>query len=395
MKRKIIITLVAIMLVLTACSDVSKVEYSGEYPAFNSQLDSDGADKTLDDITSEVYGDNDNQSSDAQIDTDDEPEQVEEMKGVWISFLEYEWALKGKTKEQFTNNITEIFEKCVDLELNTVVVQMRSHGDAYYDSEIYPTSESASGIYGIPIAYDPLEIMVELAHSMGLEIHAWINPFRLSTSENMDILSEDYKIKQWYKNPEYMQMDESNTMWYLNPANEEVITLITDGVREIAENYDIDAMHIDDYFYVLPPDKFGHSESVAKEATSTLVKAIYDTVKSVDSSIEFGISPAGGYSEVPNSDIHYYTDLLLWCTTEGYIDYVVPQIYWEYDHETAPFVPTMEKWEALLKDSHAKLYIGLAAYKFAENDILNQQIETVSDSNNSDGYVLFRYDNIK
>lgn len=319
-----------------------------------------------------------------------------EVKGVWISYLEMSSILAGKTQSEFTANIKEVYAACAEKGLDTVFVQVRSHGDALYESQYYPWSKYASGTVGKNPGFDPLKIMVEQAHAYGLEIHAWINPYRLMNDNDLQNLEEDYKTKQWYNNPEYMALD-SNGYWCLNPGNEEVQNLILNGVQEILEKYDVDGIHIDDYFYSngITPETFGNTAEEARNCASALVKGLYELVHSYDGGV-FGVSPAGNFSgTVPNSDLEQYTDLRTWCTVPGYLDYVVPQIYWEQDHATAPFATILDKWENLLAGSDVKLYVGLAAYKFAGQAELEEQVIIVSESEVAKGYIYFRYDNIK
>ncbi len=315
-----------------------------------------------------------------------------EMKAVWISYLEFDWALKGKSEEEFRHNIDDMFNKVKSAGLNTVIVQVRSHGDAYYNSSLYPYSKECSSTVGVSPLYDPLEIMVEYAKKYTLSIHAWINPFRLMSDTDFALLSDNFIIKRWYNSGE--NMAQADGMWYLDPASEQVIKLITDGVSEIIKNYEVDGIHIDDYFYCVSPESFGYDKTAAREYTTRLVKAIYDTVKGYDSELLFGVSPAGNYTDKPTSDQKQYTDLELWCTHKGYIDYVAPQIYWSFDDNEAPFTAVFNKWENLLKDSPVKLYVGLADYKFYGSDIIARQIDAINLSDISKGYIHFRYDSI-
>ena len=315
-----------------------------------------------------------------------------DMRGVWISFLEYGRVLTGKTEQEFTENIAQMFDNLRREGYNTAVVQVRSHGDAYYPSALYPWSRYVSGTVGVDPGFDPLEIMVEQAHSAGLSLQAWINPYRLMRDEDLDLVSQDYAIGRWRGDSRFMVKE--GEYWYLNPGNPEVQELIFDGVEELITNYDVDGIQIDDYFYVPSAAAFGHTEAQARSYTSELVKGIYDTVKSVDENLLFGVSPAGNYTDVPVSDLTQLTNLVEWCTTPGYMDYVAPQIYWGFEDEDAPFEQVLRKWEELCAGGPVALVVGLGAYKFPTGDEIERQIERVEESPVARGYIIFRYDDL-
>lgn len=315
------------------------------------------------------------------------------VNGVWISYLEYGWIMTEKNEDEFKNNIISVFENLVSKKINTVIVQVRSHSDAYYNSQYYPWSKYVTGNVSKAPTYDPLKIMIQEAHKRDLSIHAWINPYRVMTDELMKQVPDNYCIKKWYKNTQYMVKHEN--YWYLNPSNQEVQNLIVNGVNELCTNYDIDGIQIDDYFYVPSPQQFNCDISTAQNSTTELVQKIYNTIKKINNNILFGVSPAGNYTDKPKSDTTQYTQLELWCTQEGYIDYVAPQIYWSCDDEVAPFETILEKWENLCKNNNIDLIVGLAGYKFSQTNELNKQIDIINNNDNTNGYIIFRYDNIK
>lgn len=323
---------------------------------------------------------------------EDWPCNFEEMKGVWISYLEYGRILTEKPEEMFRGEIQKMFDHVKEKGLNTVIVQVRSHGDAYYPSKYYPWSRYVTGTLGKDPGFDPLAIMVEEAHGRGLSIHGWINPYRLMQDKEMALLGEEYAIRKWYQNGDFMA--KSGEYWFLNPGREEVQKLISDGVSELVENYRLDGIQIDDYFYTLPPQRFGQNEEDAQKNTTAMVKKIYQAVKAKDERILFGVSPAGNYTDKPRSDSTQYTDLTLWCREEGYLDYVVPQIYWDFSDPAAPFAEVLKRWEGLVEGGPVKLYIGLADYKFAGTEILANQIQAVEESQTAQGYLHFRYDQL-
>lgn len=321
-----------------------------------------------------------------------------EMRAVWIAFLEFD-SFKGSDEAAFTSRIQTYYDTAIAKGLNTVIVQVRPHGDSMYESQYYPWSKHISGTMGVGVDYDPLAIMVSEAHSRNLEIHAWINPYRTMLDSEFATVDDSYPTKQWYNSSnrwEYM-VQGTDGRWWLKPGNSEVQQLIIDGSNEIMRNYAVDGIHIDDYFYNKAPAAYGDSNAQAKANTTAMVKGLYDGVKSINPSARFGVSPAGGFREnnsLPASDIgSLSTDLALWCSQAGYIDYVMPQIYWDYNHSTQPFAMTLSKWESFVTEDSVALYIGLAPYRLSR-EVIHQQINDIMSSSRASGYVLFRYDHI-
>lgn len=344
----------------------------------------------------------------------------EEMKAMWVSYLEF--GSTKKTEAQWKTKIDEMFDDCVDYGMNTIIFQVRPFGDAMYPSEYFPWSKYASGTQGTSLGYDPFAYAVKAAHARGLKIEAWINPYRVaSNSTDVTKLSKDNpaRIYRNTKGKERYVLSFGNNMYY-NPAMKEVQQLIVDGVQEILDNYDVDGIHLDDYFYPTLGSKYktvfdateynqsGSKLSIAnwrRQNVNTLVKALYDTVKAKDSSIRFGISPAGNPSNLTN-DQQYYVDIDTWLTEEGYVDYICPQIYWNFDHPVAAYDKMVDKWIDLNKAEIADLYIGIAVYKagyhVGTNDdwqgdgkILANQIEYGRESDKVQGYMFFRFDSFK
>ncbi len=318
------------------------------------------------------------------------------MRGVWISFLEFQ-SFAGSSQSAFTSKVSGYFDTCVNKGLNTVIVQVRPHGDSIYPSQYYPWSKSVTGTMGVGLSYDPLEIMISEAKKRGLSFHAWVNPYRTMTDAEMALIDDSYQVKQWYNSSNrsnYMVQVGTDARWWLKPSSAEARQLIVNGVSEIVRNYNVDGIHFDDYFYGADPSVYGDTTTHAKQYNSQMVKQTYDAIKSINSTVEFGISPLGSFnadSSLPTSDTGYLaTDLKLWCQTSGYIDYVMPQIYWQYGHSTQPFTRVFDKWQNFVTSSTVDLYIGLAPYK-PEVEV-ESQIKDIENSYNGDGYCLYRYD---
>ncbi|MCC8135213.1 MAG: family 10 glycosylhydrolase [Ruminococcus sp.] len=336
---------------------------------------------------------------------DYEPLNYTNQIGTWYPYMDYAEYMQGKSADEFRAAVCEMFTQAKSQSINTVYVHVRANGDAYYDSSVFPKGTYLDG------DYDPLQIMLEEAHKLELSFHAWINPLRCQTTEQMESLSDDFIVKQWAESNTGTFVNIVNGRYYLNPAYEEVIDLICRGVDEIVRNYDVDGIHIDDYFYPTTSEDFDKAAFEASGASdlsewriancNRFVHAMYESVKRVDSDILFGISPQG------NIDADYstlYADVRLWGSCVGSCDYLVPQLYYGFENETCPFAETLAEWENLVTCDSVSLIIGLAAYKlgaedkwagaageleWVENpDIIQQQIELVEQSS-ADGYALY------
>ncbi len=298
-----------------------------------------------------------------------------EMKGVWISYLEISVLLRQKTEAQFREAAGKIFDNCLDLGLNTVYVHARAFGDAFYFSELFPFTKHISGSVGVKTAYDPYKILISEAHARGLSFHAWINPLRLCSTADMSAIPPEFTIKKWHEDPAKngTYIVNVNGTWYLNPAYDEVIKLVGDGVREIVSAYDVDGVHIDDYFYPTTDASFDSAAFAASGSSSLssyrigrcnkLVKEIYDAAHECSSAI-FGASTQGNMS---NNINQLYADASAWCKG-GYVDYFAPQIYYGFDNSAQPFEACTDEWNTLVRGTKTKLCIGLAVYKIGQED---------------------------
>lgn len=334
------------------------------------------------------------------------PLNYEYQKATWLPYVEFTEYMQRKSKEEFSAAITELLEEQAIRGINTIYFHAHPEGDAYYKSDIYPNGTLNSG------DYDPLQTVLDIAHSMNISVHAWINPYRMQTIEKMESLPDDFIVKQWINSGSPMVRQVGNR-WYLNPAYDAVTNLICDTAQEIMENYDVDGIHIDDYFY---PDTAPEFDIEAFEADgitdlanwrrdniTSMVQALYNTVKKHNNNLKFGISPQGNIDSDYNTQ---YADVELWTANQGYADYIVPQIYYGFANEVCPFMETLERWEALAADSGVSLVIGLAEYKIEKFDkwagasgekefiedpgTIDQQTCIVRDSEIADGYAFYR-----
>ena len=277
---------------------------------------------------------------------------------------------------------------------------MRALGDAMYPSDYYPWSASLTTDRSNP-GYDPLQIMVELAHRKNLQFEAWINPYRLSRDNKS---TASFKATPYYElfrpySIEYKATG-SQTCLALDPARQETKDLITNGIKEIVSRYDVDGIHFDDYFYV---SGMADQLDIAtkKSNVNTLIAQVYQTIKSIKPDCTFGISPAGN----PDNARAQGADIDTWLSTPGYIDYIMPQIYWTDIYVTGNdtkhmFTDRCNAWLNLNRRD-IPIYVGLALYRVGTNSQSDLGWAT-SDSNLAyqyvtakqlgyDGCALFRY----
>lgn len=337
-----------------------------------------------------------------------------EVRGVWMSYLTLEPMIKGKTQAQFVKNIGDAFDQAANFGFNTVFVHVRPFGDALYQSNYFPWSRYLTGEEGGDPGYDPLELMVSLAHERGLRIEAWINPYRVRLDDKP--MSADNQAKKWLESGSDGALAWNGGVYY-NPGSAAARELIVNGVREIVQNYDVDGIHFDDYFYPTTDLTFdaatykasGSSLSQAdwrRENVNKLVHDVYAAVKEANPDCLFGISPQG------NVDINYngqFADVRTWVSEPGYVDYICPQIYYGYQNGTAPYAETVALWDSMIKVDSIKLYVGIAAYKvgtvdtwagegknewIGTTDILARMVKTACKAEYYGGVVIYSYESL-
>lgn len=346
------------------------------------------------------------------------------MKGIWLSQFDmneiYTSGGKQRSESSYRLKVDAICKKLAESGYNTTVIQVRPYADSFYPSQIYTPSEYVTGSYSTGFSYDPFEIFIEIAHSYELSVHAWINPMRCMTASDISSVSSKYLLGQWYRDSElrakylYYNKEVTDTnYYYLNPAYEEVRSMIIDGVEEICLNYRVDAVHMDDYFY--PSESSGYYGDFDKAAyqelgngkslsrfrmdnVNTLVRGIYSKVKSINKNILFGISPAGTLS---NCRGYLSADVDTWCANDGYVDYIAPQVYWGFDVNYAPsrFITCCNDWASLIKTDSVKLIIGMGLYRTVEpptdewienKDVIKRQLEYLQNSFPYDsGFIMY------
>lgn len=350
----------------------------------------------------------------------------DDMRGVWVSSIyniDYPSA-QGLTADQLRAEADTILDNVAAMELNTVFLQVRPSADALYDSDIFPASRYVSGTVGqAPDGdFDVLAYWVEAAHERGLQLHAWINPYRITKDgqSEFDALPEDSPAKQ---HPEWTVVYEDN--YYFNPGLPAVQELIVDGAAEIVRKYDVDGIHLDDYFY--PGTDFDDEATFIRygkdfddigdwrrDNVNQLIAALDETLHEIDPTLSFGVSPAGiwdnqrdnpkGSDTLGRSSYReVYCDSVEWIKA-GTVDYICPQLYWSIGYEVADFEVLVNWWQQVVATSDVALYIGIGAYRAAEaapgdtwygTDELQRQLDLLDRSIDIQGEVFFSYSSLQ
>lgn len=314
-----------------------------------------------------------------------------EFRGAWIATvnnIDYP-SSKNLTSAQQQAEFIKLLDQHQQAGINAVMVQIRTNGDAFYPSELAPWSEYLTAKQGKAPEpfYDPLAFMVAECRKRGIEFHAWFNPYRAVPNINTTVLDAKHVA---VKHPEWLLP--YGNLRVLDPGKPEVIKHITEVVMEVATKYDIDGVHFDDYFYPYPSAGLTINDSATynrnsrgilnradwrRDNVNILVKTIADTLKAVKPWVKFGISPFGIWQNRTTaqplgsatgglqsySDV--YCDSRLWLQ-KGWIDYVVPQLYWNIGLAVADFSVLVPWWANNVFDRH--LYIGHAAYRINSTD---------------------------
>ena len=348
------------------------------------------------------------------------------MRGVWVSTIyniDYPSA-QGLSADALKSEADTILDNIAAMGLNTVFLQVRPSADAIYPSEIFPWSRYISGTVGQApdIDFDVLAYWVDGAHSRGLQLHAWLNPYRITKDgqSEWDALPESSPAKQ---HPEWVVEYEEN--YYFNPGLPAVQQLVVDGAAEIVKNYDVDGIHLDDYFY--PGTDFDDAATFARygddfndigdwrrDNVNTLIAALDETLHEINPALSFGVSPAGIWDNKTDnpkgsetngrsSYREIYCDSVEWIK-KGTVDYICPQLYWSIGYEIADFEVLVDWWQQVVSTSDVALYIGIGAYRAAEaqpgdvwygTEELQRQLTLLDDSIDIQGEVFFSYSSLQ
>ena len=286
-----------------------------------------------------------------------------EFRAAWMHTVSGHY--KGIPTEELKQRFIKELDALAAIHINAIVFQVRPEADALYASQLEPWSRFLTGEQGkAPSPYwDPLQFMIDECHKRGMELHAWINPYRVKTNIKNELASSHvYNI-----HPEWFV--EYGNQLYFDPALPESRRHICMVVSDIVSRYDVDAIHMDDYFYPYPVkgQDFPDDESFARYGggfdnkgdwrrsnVNILIKQIHETIRQVKPWVKFGVSPFGIYRNEKSDPLgsktnglqnydDLYADVLLWAR-EGWIDYNIPQIYWQIGHPVADYKTLVEWW---------------------------------------------------
>lgn len=366
----------------------------------------------------------------AQSTTQKVVEKSGEVRAVWITYQDMgKFYKETPKKSDYEKNIKKRIAELKAFGINRLIVHIRAFSDAFYKSDIFPWSAYLTGTQGKDPGFDPLAIWVEQAHAQKMEIEGWLNPYRISADSNWDKLAPTNPAVKWHSD-----QDKTNDSWvaalpkgglYYNPAVAQVQGLILSGIKEILENYDVDGIHFDDYFYPSTDASVDAVEFKAygqgggklslaqwrRENVNTLISSVYRLVKKTKPSVRFGISPMASIQK--NYDTQY-ADVTLWATKEGYADYLCPQVYFGFRNEPSPFMSMVKAWESLGEKGKVDLYVGLPLYKSGkvddyaspknkepggpcyefkeETNIMARQVRYLRQTRNIEGFYIYAYD---
>jgi uncharacterized lipoprotein YddW (UPF0748 family)/N-acetylmuramoyl-L-alanine amidase len=358
--------------------------------------------------------------------------QEEEFRAVWVAtVMNLDFPSRpGISVDQLRRETDEILDNIADMGYNAVILQVRPTADAFYRSSIFPWSHYLTGTQGTPPAggFDPLDYWVKQAHARGLELHAWINPFRVTQgtpANRQHDLSRLAVNNPARRNPSWT-VAHSDGRLYFNPGIPEVRRLIIDGVVEIVRNYDVDGIHFDDYFYPDPNfndaaafSRFGSGFSSRAEwrrdNVNKLIQETHRAVKAENPNVQFGVSPfaiwANRSTNALGSDtngfqsyVSQFADSRRW-VKNNWVDYIAPQIYWNIGFAAADYAKLLPWWADVVRGTDVKLYIGKGLYRvddarsaesvWYDGREITRQAELNAQYPEVAGVIHFRYSNLR
>jgi uncharacterized lipoprotein YddW (UPF0748 family) len=347
--------------------------------------------------------------------------QKPEFRAAWVaSVVNIDWpSKKGLSTQEQKDEFVRLVEMHHRNGMNALVVQIRPAGDAFYPSELEPWSEYLTGVQGKAPSpyYDPLQFMIDETHKRGMEFHAWLNPYRAVFNTKVSSVAASHpsrKYPEWFVD----YGDNARMTRYFDPGHPEAQKFVTNVVRDIVRRYDVDAIHMDDYFYPYRiagkefPDartfaKYGkgmQKDAWRRSNVDSIIVMLHRAIREEKPWVKFGISPFGVWrnksqdprgSNTQAGQTNYddlYADILLWLE-KGWIDYISPQLYWEIGHDKADFMTLLDWWSKNTYGKHC--YIGIGIYRAGSNapwrDVtqLPRQLEAIRKAPNMHGVIYF------
>ena len=358
-----------------------------------------------------------------------------ELRGCWVATvknLDFPGKDVGseKCEVQFKEEFLKILETCRMFGLNAVFVQVRPEGDAFYPSAINPWSRFLTGVQGVSPGFDPLKWMIGECRPAGVEFHAWLNPYRVTAarfSSREEALASLCNSHPARKSPDELLFFDGKLMY--DPGVPAVRAHICETVEEILA-YEVDAIHFDDYFYPYPIEQdggllrfsdtgldwqsyehYGGGACIHQWRQDNISKMIEAVYKTIQQRAEFGVSPygiwahesehpAGSKTSLPRlGTLSEYADTRAWVEA-GWLDYIVPQLYWSCADPHSSFEVLCRWWDDLAAGHGTRLYLGLGLYHYDEAELwqdpeeIVRQVQLSRNLPHTEGLVLFRYQNL-
>lgn len=366
------------------------------------------------------------------------------MRGIWLATVSrLDWppvnsvnisspAIRiNKQKDALTAKLDNLKQ----LGINTVFFQVKPDGTALWDSKILPWSDTLTGKIGENPGYDPLQFMLDEAHKRGMKVHAWFNPYRVTTNTKPSTVAElNRTLSQQPASIFVLHRDwirTSSDRFVLDPGIPEARDWITSIVAEVVAKYPVDGVQFDDYFYTETPgstlndnqtwrqygQQYASKADWRRHNTQLLIEQVSRTIKQLKPDVEFGVSPAGVWRNRSHDPLgsdtrgaaaydESYADTRLW-VQQGLLDYIAPQLYWPFARDAARYDVLAKWWADVVKPTKTRLYIGVALYKVGEPSKkepdwavnggvpeLSKQIDLNESIPEINGTILFREDNL-
>ena len=331
-----------------------------------------------------------------------------EVRAFFFSYLEFEKYIMNEDDKGAKENIDKVINNMIKDKFNLLILHVRPFSDSIYPSLIFPRSKYIGNV-----SFDVLKYFINKCHDNNIKIHAWINPYRISSNKNF-VIDENHPAHSFIGTSNIGVLD--NGVYY-NPSSLAVTSLIISGIEEIINNYDVDGICFDDYFYpggdidkesyILYKSSGGSLglSDYRLSSITNMISMVYSSIKRLDSSIVFGISPQGN---IENNYSSVFLDVKTILSSSGYVDYIMPQIYFGFDNSSRPYISTIKEWNDLIKVSSIDLIPALALYKSGEEDkwagsgkkewikntdILKRQILYAREMSRYTGFSIFIYNN--
>ncbi|WP_443066567.1 glycoside hydrolase family 10 protein [Streptomyces sp. NBC_01260] len=309
-----------------------------------------------------------------------------ELRGMWVGTVDnLDWPSKpGLSASAQRAELIAYLDEAVDRRLNAVILQVRPSADALWPSQYEPWAKCLTGVQGKDPGWDPLGTAVREAHSRGLELHAWFNPYRVANHTDRSRLAATHPARV---HPDWA-LSYGGKLYY-NPGLPEVRSFVQDAMLDAVRRYDIDAVHWDDYFYPYPVAGQSFADGAAykkygagfankaawrRANIDKLVQETAERIKAVKPAVRFGISPFGVWRNASTDPLgsktaagvqtydDLYADTRGWIK-KGWIDYICPQLYWNIGFAAADYAVLLPWWNDVVRGTGVDLFIGEALYK--------------------------------